>query len=66
MQEHHLQRALKTLTRNAEYTIPTPTVQTMDAKLYDRVYRVHFSKPKAYIRIPGKAQRPPRSSSVAY
>lgn len=57
--EHHLQRALSALqafgacaaTSSNEYAIPTPKVDVIDNKLYDRIYSTHFPKLKQYIRI---------------
>jgi enhancer of polycomb-like protein len=55
--EHHLQRALSALqafgTAN-EYAIPTPKVDNVENKLYERIYSTQFPKFKQYIRIQRK------------
>ena len=60
--EHHLQRALSALqvfgacaaTSNNEYAIPTPKVDLIDNKQYERIYATQFTKFKQYIRIQRK------------
>lgn len=57
--EHHLQRALSALqafgscatTSSNEYAIPTPKVDIIENKLYDRIYAAQYQKTKQYIRI---------------